>query len=407
MPSVIQSQFQQLPPKLQRLLGATFRPEQHRDVLYLPSTPAPQSLAKVALALSLFLTVPAALFFGYALMSSASAWLAHEAIRSEMIGISLAIAVLPLGLTLLSLRYVRAAKKLQKSIENREFLLGLWITPSHIIQRDLNEGLQCVARKDIDRLEIYQSGRPPLSMCIIHLHNGQRLRVVANWLDGHEGKIMELHGFLTKKLILQARFAEPIDAFFRDLQAGGLGIRAGETRWDALMRFLEQFRLTQRKLLQPEDYACLLTHIDKALDQWDIRERVAPQNWWQVFVSDGDWEYGVNGVGVSRDYFNGFKVPPHADWRLPLARCARFESQGDMRCTYAEFLNSFRNTAAFDSLVALDWASPMSKDCLRDIVQTDRFGHLQQLSVDTSSINDPDLLAQFENWRTLHAVAEI
>ncbi len=202
MAGVILSRPEQLPRPVAALLGVDFRPEQPGDVRFIASLLAPQSLAEVAFNLSLVLSVPAVMFVLWMLIQAITQAQAGEAFRSEGVGIAALISVVPVALSLLSGHYWRRAGQLQQRIATGEFRLGLWMTATHLMQRDLNGGLECVALQEIARLDVYHSGRPPLAMVVVHLHNGQTLRIVANWLRGYPNQVDALRQLLADHLSL-------------------------------------------------------------------------------------------------------------------------------------------------------------------------------------------------------------
>ena len=117
----IQTRPEQLPPALAALLGAEFQPDQRRDVLFIPSLQAPESMAGLAFKLSLVVSVPAAIFFATMLVQAISRVQAGEPFPSEGVGIAALIALLPAALSALSGWYWRRARQLQRQIERGEF----------------------------------------------------------------------------------------------------------------------------------------------------------------------------------------------------------------------------------------------------------------------------------------------
>lgn len=385
MSNVILTRPEQLPRELADLLGGDFRPELRPTILYIPSNLTPQGIANVAFFLSLTLTIPGLLFLLGQLFAETSVGT----------GIAALMLVLPATLTGLSWRYRQKAQQRQALMASGEHRMGLWVTPTHLMWRDL-ERLECVARKEITRLEMYQSGRPPLGIVVVHLHNGQRLRIVAEWLVGWAGKVTELHGMLTERLVLRQALAKPMRALLVQPP------REGETRWQALMRGLEQLRVDHHAEWRAFDEQNVRAVVNKLLENWPDREREAEPRWWLQFVSEGTWEYGVNGVGAAVEQFAGFKTL--LDWKLPLARYARYEVVGDLACTSEQYRESFLHSLAFADLTQVEFITPIAPQLVENILTSGRFTHLQQLSLPT---RDPELTRQLQAWRLQHAIAEV
>ena len=365
-----------------RLLGVEFRPELRANILYIPSSLAPQSIANIAYVLSLVLALPSLVFLVWQLMAGAGLGAFIAAL----------ILVLPALLTALSWRYRKRNERLQMQIATGEHRLGLWLTPTHVIWRDL-EGLECVARKEIERLELHQSGRPPLGIVLVHLHNGQRMRIVADWLADYAGKAPELCDLLTERLLLRTGLAEPLQALLRQAP------EAGETRWHALMRRVEALRLDQHEGWQPVDSQNIRAVLDKFLDDWADRERVADPQWWLAFLGND----GVTATGEVTTQLDGFKTL--LDWRFPLARFARYDFAGEIDGSATEFRDSFLHSLAFANLTQLEFVTPIPVEFIHDIVTSERFTHLKQLTV--TVIDDPALAQQLAEWRRLHGIEEV
>ena len=382
MPNVILQKPAQLPPGLVNLLGADFRPELRSSILYIPSSLAPQRIANVAFALSLALTVPVLLFV---LWQSIAGTAAGTFIAALML-------VLPAILTALSWGYRQKNERLEQQIASGEHRLGCWVTPTHIIWRDL-EGLECVARKEIERVEVQQSGRPPHGLVIVHLHNGQHMRIVADWLVDYAGQVVALHALLTERVVLRPVLAEPLQALLRQAPD------AGETRWHALMRRAEALRVAHNVGWQTVDCQNMRARLDKFLDDWPDREREAEPHWWLAFVRAG----GADAADLDRTQLDGFKT--QLDWRLPLARFARYDFVGEIACEQTEFRESFLHSLAFADLTLLDFTMPLPPAFIHDILTSQRFTHLKQLTV--AAIDDPALAQQFEDWRRVHGIGEV
>lgn len=306
--------------------------------------------------------------------------------------------LLPLALWAVALRYRWRMRDLEAQIERGELRLGLWLTPTDVIHRDLDEGLSRLRRSDVASVETYISIRPPVSLVVLRSPGNQTLRIAADWLAGYRGRVEVLRAELAERLLLPAEWAMALDAFF----ATG-GAATGPDRWTALCDLLEELRLRHRQEMTSTTYEAVLGVVAGRISRWPAAECVAADTWWQRFVSDGEWEAGVGGVGAATTYFDGFLSGSRLDWRMPLARRAVFCGLPLWANNEGAFA-SFRETDAFDHLEELDLGEDVGAGWLRQVVDTPRFEHLERLSV-VPHAEVPDALhAELAAWRRCYGV---
>ncbi len=182
MNTIVLRKQNQLPQDLQKLLGKDFLPSS--KVWYLPNSFRPQSLARVAFNVFLSIFVGASLF----LLIEIYFTLTGAAQNNEGLVIS-AMMFLFAGLMQGILYwYLRRMRKLTAALAAGEVRFGLWITPSHLLHKDM-EGLQCVEKHEIESSKIYYSGRPRVDMVVLTLRNKQKIYIVSDWLVGYYRKV--------------------------------------------------------------------------------------------------------------------------------------------------------------------------------------------------------------------------
>lgn len=388
----------QLPPATRAALTA--RPEQNlaNGVLYVSGTQNPQHVGDFVekFARVMLLCVVAV----FALVCANTLWRAVQGqpFQGEAPAIFALTTLLPLGLWLIARRYRTKMRAIDAQIASGELQFGLWVTPTHVVQRDLNSGLEAVARGNVVAVTTYHGGRPPLQMVVLELRNGYRMRIVADWLAGYAGNVNGLHALLTQKLTLPEQWAAPIAAFFDQLAAGTLAMRPGQNRWMALVELLEKTRIAHDKSMDTDLWHGIVNAVNVRLEAWPDAERLAVDIWWQRFVSDGNWEYGVNGVGADTTYFNGFVEKRYVDWRMPLARRAEFCNLPLWSGNEGAWA-SFCETTAFIHLTELDLGNDVGAAWLRQVIDTDRFVHLKRLMLVARNDVPPAVLEQLARWR--------
>ena len=195
MAKLIIRKEKELPAEMRELLGKSFVPTVRKDVWYVPSSINPQGLGKVAFYVFLPVSICATLFF----LSIVYSGLTNE-FRSEVFYIALVVFLFAAGIQTLTILFDRKFKKLNAAIASGERRFGLWVTPRYLMINDFNGGIECVEKKEIESMAIYESGRPRIDMVVIQLQNKQRIRIVADWLVGYYGNVQRLKENLQKSL---------------------------------------------------------------------------------------------------------------------------------------------------------------------------------------------------------------
>lgn len=185
-----------LPKEMQELLGSHFVPSERKDVWYVRSSMNPQSLIKVAFYMFLPVTICSLILFLSVIYSSFT-----KEFRSEGFFIALIIFIFSAGVQSFIYLFVRKYKKLTEKIASGERKFGLWVTPTYIMSNDHNVGIECVAKKEVESMYIYASGRPRVDMVVLVTKNKQKLMVVADWLLGYYNKVELLLEHLKKSIL--------------------------------------------------------------------------------------------------------------------------------------------------------------------------------------------------------------
>lgn len=192
MSNLIVKKQEELPDNLRYLTGKEFDLKEHLDILYVEGFYNVQNIAKISFYISLAILIFSGIFFLSATIPALLDWRKTSNLLNEGNFITGMMLLFSLGFFLICRGYLKRTTILQKKIETGEKRLGLWITPTHLISVDTNEGLKGVEIKEIDHLDIYRSVRPPIDMVIVHLHNKEEIRIVADWLKGYYKKPEEL-----------------------------------------------------------------------------------------------------------------------------------------------------------------------------------------------------------------------
>jgi len=182
-----------LPGDLQKLLGKDFVPS--AKVWYLASSYKPQSLARIAFKVFLPIFIGTVLFF----LIEAYYLLTGEAHNNEGFMIALIMFLFSAFMQGIFWLYLRKMTRLTAAIASGEVRFGLWITPSHLLHKDM-EGLQCVEKHEIESTSIYYSGRPRVDMVVLTLRNKQKIYIVSDWLVGYYRKVELLKKEIDERL---------------------------------------------------------------------------------------------------------------------------------------------------------------------------------------------------------------
>lgn len=369
MGNVIITKPELLTDNLQILLGKTFVPADHADILYIPGSVSIYNLARIPFYMCLVMTALAGIFWLYALITELIKWTRHSEFRNEGVIITFIIFAFMSLMLLLSAWYFHRSKKLQARIESGEIRYGLWITPTHLLSHDLNEGLRCVPKKEVASLEIYRSGRPPLNMVVAHLHNKQVMRIVADWLVGYYKQVEALKELIESKLLSDKIRPEVIDQFLNSYRTPD----SRHNRFFQLARFVESYD-EENKLNQGEKSE-LINYVNKNIGDWSPAERVAEQKWWVEINTVENWEYGVNGVTWYQE-FKGFPKKPY--WMMPLAKYAILEfEQADLLAK--QNVDEFIEADSYSGLEGLKLMIDLGDYCIQRIMESGKFAHLKVL----------------------------
>ena len=138
----------ELTDDLKRLMGKDFTPSVQTDILYIPSSFNSHGFAKIPYYLSAFMSGITGFIFIYSIVSE---WVKRplSEFRNEGVFITFLLFFLMFCLFLVCKRYFNYSKKRQKQIETGEIKFGLWLTPTHILTHDFNEGVRAVEKKNI------------------------------------------------------------------------------------------------------------------------------------------------------------------------------------------------------------------------------------------------------------------
>lgn len=393
----------QLPLATQRALTAHPDQAQAAGMLHLPGAQSPRNIGnfveKFARVLLLLVLCLFATVLGNTLLRAVDG----RGFQSEALVIFAFATALPFGVWLLARRYRAQMRTIDAQIASGELRFGLWLTSTHVVQRDFNSGLEAVARGNVVSVQTNVSGRPPMQVVVLELRDGYRMRIVADWLVSYAGNVAGLCALLSQKLTLPEQWQQPLDAFFAQTERDSLVLRDGQTRWTTLTMRLENSRIAHNSGLSIDSYDAILGYTQARVALWPDEERIAEDIWWQRFVSDGDWEYGVNGVGKDTTYFDGFLSQRYLDWRMPLARSARFCNLPLWGRNEGAF-ESFLQTPAFEHLTLLDLGHDVGAAWLRHIIDSERFVHLRRLVLVPRDDVPAALAAEFGQWRLRHKV---
>jgi hypothetical protein len=395
MGNVVITKQEQLPDDLRMLLGKKFVPADHTDILYISGSVSIHSLARIPFYLCLAMTALAGIFWLYNLITELTKWNRHSEFRNEGVIITFIIFAFMSLMLLLCASYLRRSKRLQERIASGEIRYGMWITPTHLLSHDLNEGLKCVAKKEIASLDIYRSGRPPhLEMVLVQLNNKQVIRIAADWLVGYYKKVDALKELIERKLLSDKIRLDVIDHFLNSCSTPD----SRHNRFFQLARFVENY--DEQNKLDPAEKSELINYVNKNIGGWSPAERVAEQEWWVEINTVENWEYGVNGVTWYQEV-KGFPKEPH--WMMPLARSAVLESeQADLLAK--QNVDEFIEADSYSGLEGLKLMIDLGDYCIQRIMESGKFAHLKVLHTPHVCSNDKELGKQFAAWKSEHNI---
>jgi hypothetical protein len=257
----------------------------------------------------------------------------------------------------------------------------------------MNEGWNCVLKTDITYLDIYKSGRPPLDMVVLHLHNKQQMRIVADWLKGYYKKAEELKALIQSKLVTGKIRPGVIDDFIARHNIPN----EKNNRFALLIDFAEQYN--KEHDLNDREKQELIAYINKKIESWPAGERLAKEDWWVDLYTDDSYQYGVNSAIIKE--FRGYYKDPN--WLMPLAKTAILDL--DMADLIAERnADSFVAANSFEGLENLIINITTGDYCIEKIMASGKFAHLKKLETPGSNMHDPNVRKRFEAWKTEHGI---
>jgi len=393
MTNLILKKEEDLPAGLQNLTGKNFIPAGHPEIIYIPGTFNVQSLAKIPYYLCAVMSFFAGIFFLYTVVSEIINWHKNTRFRSEGVMITFIMFAFMFGLFLLCRRYLKKSTILQQKINSGEKRFGLWITPGHLLTNDLNEGMRCVAKKEIEHLETYFSGRPQLDMVLVYLHNKQQMRIVADWLSGYYRKSGDLKTLIESKLISGKINTGVIDGFINTLGTPG----EKQNRFFLLTSFIEKY--TKENGLDTQEKNDLILYVNQKIKNWLPAERLAEESWWVDFTIDDSYVYGVNSATIKE--FRGYQKEPY--WLMPLAKTAVLDFE--MADLIAKRnVDAFIESDCFSRLENLSVAIMISDYCIEKIMASGKFSHLKILDTPSTHFADKNQEKKFEAWKAEHKI---
>ena len=388
MAKLIIEKVENLPEHLQILTGKDFNPLAQKDVIYIPGSVNMAGIAKIPYYICAVLGALAGIFFLYTGVSEIIKWNKYGEFRNEGVMITFIIFAFMFGLFLLCRSFLKKSERQQQKIKNGEIRFGCWITPTHLLNNDMNSGCKAVAKSDIERLEIYKSGRPPIDMVVVCLRNKQVIRIVSDWLMGYYKKVEQLKSLIESNLNSKKIMPNVIGDFINSLNLPG----CGNTRFTRLVDFAEKYD-REHDLNQKEKQE-LIACINQKIENWMPEERLAEEHWWVDLTANDHWEYGVNTALIKE--FKGYFKDPY--WVMPLARTAILEFEmADL--IVQRNVDAFVNANSFMSLEILILHIMVSDYFIEKIMVSGKFQHLKKLILPSIRFDDPSLKINFEEWK--------
>ncbi len=393
MTSLIIRKEEDLPENLKGLIGENFEPVRHPEILYIPGSFNVVGLAKIPYYICAVLSSLAGISFLYTCISAIIYWSKYGVFRNEGTFITFMMFALVFGLFLLCRRYLKKSKKLQQQIATGQIRFGLWITPTHLLCHDMNEGWNCVSKADIGYLDIYKSSRPPIDMVVLHLHNKQQMRIVATWLNGYYQKVEELKLLIESKLVSEKIKPGEIDNFINQHNTSN----EKNNRFSLLIIFVERYNKDHN--LTGQEKHELIAYINKKIETWAAEDRVAKEDWWVDIDVDESYQYGVNSA-ITKEFRGYYKDP---NWMMPLAKTATLDFE--MADLIAERnADSFVDANSFGGLENLILNIMVCDYCVKKIMESGKFSHLKKLVTPSLNLYDAELRKKFEEWKIEHKI---
>ena len=383
----------ELTDDLKRLMGKDFIPSVQTDILYIPSSFNSHGFAKIPYYLSAFMSGITGFIFIYSIVSE---WVKRplSEFRNEGVFITFLLFFLMFCLFLVCKRYFNHSKKRQKQIETGEIKFGLWLTPTHILTHDFNEGIRAVEKKNIAYLEIYKSGKPRIDLVLVHVSNKETLRIAADWLIGYYLKAEALKTLIESKLMSDKIKPIVIDYFLNSHSMPSTRYN----RFFSLFRFIEVYDIEHQ--LNYDEKRELINYINKKIENWSPTERLAEKEWFMHIESNQNWEYGVNGISSSEEFLGYAKK---ASWLMPLAKTAVLDFKKADLLT-PKNVEDFVDTNAYKGLESLTIDIMISDYCIEKIMSSNTFTHLKTLKTPSIRYDNQDLKQVFEDWKIAHGI---
>jgi hypothetical protein len=383
----------ELTDDLKRLMGKDFTPSVQTDILYIPSSFNGHGFAKIPYYLSAFMSGITGSIFIYSIVSE---WVKRplSEFRNEGVFIAFLLFFLMFSLFLVCKRYFNQSQKRQKQIETGEIKFGLWLTPTHILTHDLNEGVRAVAKKNVAYLEVYKSGKPRIDLVLVHVSNKEVMRIAADWLNGYYQKAEALKILIESKLMSDKIKPIVIDYFLNSHNVPSTRYN----RFFSLFRFIEVYDIEHQ--LNVEEKRELINYINKKIENWSPEERLAEKEWFICIASNENWEYGVNGITSSEEFLGYLKK---ASWLMPLAQTAILDFKKADLLT-PKNVEDFVDTDAYKGLESLTIDIMMSDYCIEKIMSSNTFTHLKTLKTPRINYVNQSLKQVFEDWKIVHGI---
>ena len=383
-----------LPDNLKNLTGKNFIPLENKDILFLKNSVSITHIAKIPYYFSGILSLIFSMFFLYTSVHYLTQYTGKTR-NNEGVVITFLMLFTMFLLFLLSRFYLNKSIKQQKAIDNGEIKYGLWITPTHILNHDFNEGIQCIAKQDIVSLNVYKSIRPPVDMLIIKTDTGETMRIAANWLENTD--INSLHTLIENKIMSDKIKTVQIDYFLTSHNVPSVRY----SRFFSLCRFLEVYN--NENMLNFEERNQLVSYVNKKITHWSSSERIAEENWFMDIDAQENWEYGVNGITSSKEFLGYLPV---GYWLMPLAKVVIIDfDKADLM--YSQSVEQFIHSTAFENIEFLNIKIPINDYFIEKITHTDKFNHLKTFITLNTQCENINSIQLFKDWKNKNNIVDI
>jgi hypothetical protein len=386
MSKLILRDEQQLPEELKILLGKNFIPLLRPEICYLPSHFQIQSLAGVAFKMTRFMAILFGAIFIYTLISQLTGNQEKACYQDEGVVLTFIMFAFTAMLAVISYRYFKKSQAKQKQIDSNELRLGLWITPTHLMTKDLNSGMECVAIKDILNLSTTEINNAHVSLVLVHLTNKQTFRIAANWLDGFANRKEDLKKIIEEKITKKDNRMDEINAYFTTQH-----VSENSDRFAKLIHFLSSY--FSKNAFTLNDKKEIIEQTRAKIKNWNMDECLADELWWVNFYIDDAYHYGVNSSEIKE--FKGYQE--QSSLFMPLAKTALLESW-QAGLISPEYVDEFIASDAFQYLEKLILKVCPSDYCVEQMMSSGKFSHLKVLEM-SPYYNDSTLKERCMQWK--------